>query len=244
MKIKRILPSFLAICLLVACVGNKASHTENEQLKSNQVLTANEQSKLTPDDVIGILKQGNDEFVNNRSMPRNTPERIKAAVNGQHPEAIILSCIDSRVPVEDVFHRGIGDVFVARVAGNIVNTDILASMEYACKVSGSKLVVVLGHESCGALKSAIDEVKLGNISELLEKITPAVNSSKSGFQGEASSSNKFFVEKVSHSNVALAMSEIRKKSAILKEMEDRGEIKIVGAMYHLQNGKVDFWEDR
>ncbi|WP_304344308.1 carbonic anhydrase family protein [Chryseobacterium koreense] len=244
MKIKSILTSFLAIYFMVACVENKASHSESEHLKSNQLLTAKEQSKLTPDDVIGILKQGNDEFVNNRPMPRNTPERIKAAVNGQHPAAIILSCIDSRVPVEDVFHRGIGDVFVARVAGNIVNADILASMEYACKVSGSKLVVVLGHESCGALKSAIDDVKLGNISELLEKITPAVNSSKSGFQGDTSSSNKIFVEKVSHSNVALAMSEIRKKSPILKEMEDRGEIKIVGAMYHLQNGKVDFLEGR
>ncbi|MBB5334305.1 carbonic anhydrase family protein [Chryseobacterium koreense] len=244
MKIKSFTISLAAICLMASCAGTPSVRTDLAQAKSNQVLTKKEQSKLTPDDVIGILKQGNEEFVNNRLTSRNTPDRIKAAINGQYPEAIILSCIDSRVPVEDVFHRGIGDVFVARVAGNIVNTDILASMEYACKVAGSKVVVVLGHESCGALKSAIDDVKLGNISELLQKITPAVHSSKTGFQGETSSSNPIFVEKVSHSNIALAMSEIRKNSPILKEMEARGEIKIVGAMYHLQNGKVDFLEDR
>lgn len=187
-----------------------------------------------------ILKQGNKEFTEDALTIRNTTERVRDAALGQYPKAVILSCLDSRVPVEDVFHRGIGDVFVARVAGNIVNPEILGSLEYACKVSGAKLVVVLGHEYCGAIKSAIDDVKLGNITPLLSKIRPAVLELKDEFAGEQTSKNSDFVEAVCHKNVEMTIQEIRKESPILKEMEDNGEIKIVGAVYDMETGIVTF----
>ena len=205
------------------------------------MLTAKEQSNLTPYRVIEILKQGNDDFINNRLTVKNTAERIRHAVSGQYPAAVILSCLDSRVPVEDIFHCGIGDIFVARVAGNIVNSDILGSMEYACKVSGAKLAVVLGHGLCGAIKSAIDNVELGNITGLLQKIHPAVRQSKANFTGDVKSSNPEFVDMVCRTNVELMVNEIRKGSPILKEMETRSEIGIVGAMYNMYSGKVDFF---
>ena len=208
-------------------------------MTKNITLTAEEQSKLTPEKVIEILKQGNKEFVNNL-MAGSCVEHISVSVKGQYPAAIILSCIDSRVPVEDIFQCSIGDIFVARVAGNIINPDILGSMEYACKVSGAKLIVVMGHRNCGAIKSAIDNVKLGNITGLLNKIKPAVKKAKVNFPGENKSSNQEFVEKVCLANVDLMVNEIRCKSPILKEMEDKGEIKIMGAMYDIDSGKVYF----
>lgn len=148
--------------------------TQMEEALNNTVLTAEEQSKLTPDGVLDILKQGNKEFVADQLTVRNNSERVRRAALGQYPKAVIVSCLDSRVPVEDVFHRGIGDIFVARVAGNFINEDILGSLEFACKVSNAKLIVILGHEHCGAVKSAIDDVKLGNITAMLSKIRPAV----------------------------------------------------------------------
>ena len=212
-------------------------------MSTNKTITAEEQSKLTPVQVIEILKQGNEVFANNNLEINNSVERMYGAVSGQYPEAVILSCIDSRVPVKDIFQCGVGDIFVTRVAGNIVNPDILGSMEYACKVSGSKLVVVMGHGNCGAVTSAINNVELGNITELLGKIKPAVNQSKINFKGEATASNPEFVELVCHTNVSLMVNEIRKNSPILKEMEDNGEIRIVGAMYDLETGKVEFFEN-
>ena len=205
------------------------------------MLTVEEQSILTPEKVIEILKQGNDDFVNNRLTVKNNPERIRNAAKGQYPVAVVLSCIDSRVPVEDVFHCGIGDIFVIRVAGNIVNSDILGSMEYACKVSGSKLAVVLGHEYCKTIMLAIDGLELGNITGLLSKIKPAINQSETNFKGETKSSNPEFVETVCRTNVDLMVNAIRENSRILKEMENKGEIKIVGAMYNMHNGKVEFF---
>ena len=204
------------------------------------MLTAKKQSELTPDGVIEILQQGNEDFINNRLTVKNTTMRVRKAANGQYPMAVILSCLDSRVPVEDVFHCGIGDIFVARVAGNIVNPDILGSMEIACKLFGAKLVVVMGHGHCGAIKSAIDNVELGNITGLLQKIKPAVTQSKALFKGETKSSNPEFVDIVCHINVELMVNEIHKNSPILKKMEETGEIKIVGAMYDLYSGKVEF----
>lgn len=215
---------------------------ETEDILSNTVLTAEEQAKLTPDDVIKILKEGNADFVGDNLTIRNNSERVRNAALGQYPKAVILSCLDSRVPVEDVFHRGIGDIFVARVAGNIVNENILGSLEYACKVSGSKVIVVLGHEYCGAIKSAIDGVELGNITGLLSKIQPAVTEAKSSFKGETVSSNPAFVEEVCHLNIEQGVKDIRNNSAILKEMEDNGEISIVGAVYDMHTGKVTFFE--
>ena len=202
---------------------------------NNKILTAKEQSKLTPDKVIEILKRGNKAFTDDILTLKSR------FVKEQHPAAIILSCIDSRVPVKDIFQCATGDIFVARVAGNIVNSDILGSMEYACKVSGAKLIVVMGHRNCGAVKSAIDNMELGNITGLLNKIKPAVTQSKTDFKGETKSSNPEFVETVCLANVSLVVNEIRKNSPVLKAMEDKGEIKIAGAMYDIESGKVDFF---
>ncbi len=239
----------LLIVTVVSCSNKSKENSisdvvqiDNEQVHilTNKVLTKEEQDKLTPDKVLEVLKTGNEEFVNDDLTVRNNSERVRDAAMGQYPKAVVLSCLDSRVPVEDVFHRGIGDIFVARVAGNIVNEDILGSLEYACKVSGSKLIVVLGHEYCGAIKSAIDDVKLGNITPLLSKVRPAVEHAKGHFEGDHSSKNPAFVEAVCHDNVELTIKEIRTKSPILKEMEDKGEIKIVGGIYDMETGKVEF----
>lgn len=204
------------------------------------VLTKADQQKLTPEEIVEILKEGNKDFRENNLTVLNTTERIRDAAVGQYPIAVVLSCLDSRVPVEDVFHRGIGDIFVARVAGNIVNDDILGSLEYACKVSGAKVVVVLGHEYCGAIKSAIDDVKLGNITSLLAKIQPAVAQASEKFEDNRTSSNPKFVEAVCDDNVHLSIDEIRKRSPILREMEEQGEIKIIGGVYDIKTGNVDF----
>lgn len=222
--------------------NNENFNLSDGHVLTNKVLTAEEQSKLTPDDVLRILKEGNREFIEDRLTIRNNSKRVRDSATGQYPKAVVLSCLDSRVPVEDVFHRGIGDIFVSRVAGNIVNEDILGSLEYACKVSLSKLVVVLGHEYCGAIKSAIDGVELGNITGLLHKIQPAVQKARESFTGEISSYNPEFMDAVCEQNVKLAIREIREKSPILKEMEEKGEIKIVGGVYDMETGKVNFLE--
>lgn len=212
------------------------SKAKDDKAYVETVIGADEQKALTPDFVIQRLKQGNVNFVNNDLTERNHSKQVRSAVSGQYPKAIVLSCVDSRVPVEDVFDKGIGDLFVARVAGNFVNEDILGSMEFACKVSGSKVVVVLGHENCGAVKAAVDDVKLGNITPMLEKIKPAVAAVKYG--GDRNSKNKEFVHLVAERNVKNTIQEIRKNSPILKEMEDKQEIKIVGALYDMDNGEV------
>jgi len=226
--------AFLAI-LVISC---------NQQEKQEQkivglvgdVLTKEEQAALTPDMVIQSFKEGNNRFIRNDLTSRNHSEQVRKSTYAQYPKAIILSCVDSRVPVEDVFDRGIGDIFVARVAGNFVNEDILGSMEFACKVSGAKLILVMGHEHCGALKAAVDDVKLGNITAMLSKIRPAVDAVE--YAGERTSKNAEFVEMVCESNVQYTVNQIREKSPILKEMEDKGEIKIGGAVYDLDDGRV------
>ena len=202
------------------------------------VLTKAEQDALSPDQVIQSLKEGNDRFMKNDLTARDHSAQIRKSTKAQFPKAIVLSCVDSRVPVEDVFDRGIGDLFVARVAGNFVNEDILGSMEFACKVSGSKLVLVLGHEHCGAVKAAVDDVKLGNITTMLTKIKPAIASIE--YDGERTSTNQEFVHMASESNVLNTIEKIRADSPILKEMEENGEIKIVGAVYDMDDGSVDF----
>lgn len=179
---KHLLCLLFVVTLSAAISSCNQTGTTEKQTKSipdssvitSAVFTKAQQARLTPDEVIASLKRGNKEFTGDLLTIRNNTQRIREAALGQYPKAVILSCLDSRVPVEDVFHKGIGDLFVARVAGNIVNEDILGSLEYACKVSGSKLVVVLGHEYCGAIKSAADDVKFGNITPLLAKIKPAV----------------------------------------------------------------------
>ncbi|GAB5405891.1 MAG: carbonic anhydrase family protein [Aureliella sp.] len=203
------------------------------------VLTKEQQDKLKPGEVVEILREGNARFVAGDVTVRNHKAQIRKAVLSQYPKAIVLSCVDSRVPVEDVFDRGIGDLFVARVAGNFVNTDILGSMEFACKVSGSKVVLVLGHEHCGAVKSAIDGAELGNITSMLTNIQPAIEQT-TGFDDQRTSKNEEFVHAVTEKNVRMNLDRIRSESAVLREMEEAGQIAIRGALYDMDDGSVTF----
>lgn len=205
-----------------------------------EVLTKEAQAALTPDKVLADLMAGNKRFVKGEVNLANTiREEVEATASGQYPQAIILSCVDSRVPVELVFDQNIGDIFVARVAGNVENVDILGSMEFATKAAGAKLVMVLGHEACGAVKGACDHVKMGNLTELLAKITPAVEAVAKDFpEDQRNSGNKEFVAKVVEKNVQMTVEDIRKSSEVLAELEKAGTIKIVGANYDLDTGKV------
>ena len=199
------------------------------------------QEAVTPQLILEHFKQGNARFASGTGTRRDYLRQVEATAAGQYPLASIVSCIDSRVPAEIVFDQGIGDLFNARVAGNIVNEDILGSLEFASKVAGAKLVVVLGHTSCGAIKGACDDVKLGNLTALIAKIKPAVDKVPNDGT-DRSSKNYAFVDKVADQNVRLTVEAIRAKSPLLKEMEDKGEIKIVGAMYDVKTGKVA-WDD-
>ena len=203
-----------------------------------EIITQNKetQDNITPALALEMLKQGNGRFVNNSMLNRNLYEQIEATTEGQWPFAAILSCIDSRVPTETIFDQGIGDVFNARVAGNIINPDVLGSLEYACKVAGSKLVVVLGHTGCGAVKGACDNVELGNITGLLAHVKPAINATEE--PGDRSSSNASFVSKVIDKNVELMIERIKDESPILKEIAEQHEIAIVGATYDVASGNI------
>ena len=195
------------------------------------------QENLTPLDAHSILVEGNIRFVQNVKAQRDLREQVLETSVGQYPFAVILSCIDSRVPVELVFDQGIGDIFSVRVAGNIINEDVLGSMEYACKVAGSKIVVAMGHTKCGAVTAACNNVELGNITPLLQKIKPAVDL----IQSETEEMNDKAIEKVSVQNVHLSIDRIRNESSILSEMEKNGEIEIVGALYNVSTAEVKFF---
>lgn len=202
------------------------------------ILTPSVQATMTPDSVLEQLKAGNSRYTKNNVTHSDHNELRLASVAGQAPKAIVLSCIDSRVVVEEVFDQALGDVFVARVAGNFVNTDIVASMEYACKVAGSKLIVVLGHEGCGAVKAACDGVQLGNITSLLANIQPAVDAVKSKVAEPHSSENSDFVNSSIIENVTHTIGQIRSMSPILAELESTGDIAIKGGVYQLASGEV------
>lgn len=204
--------------------------------------TKETQEKMTPQKALDTLKEGNHRFQNNIKTNRNLSEQVSDTSSGQYPFATILSCIDSRVSSELIFDQGIGDIFSARVAGNFVNEDILGSMEFACKLAGTKAIVVLGHTACGAIKGACDDAKLGNLTGLLNKLKPAVNAVAEPKEASLrNSSNMNFVNEVSDKNVHLTIDNIRNQSPILKEMEDKGEITIVGAMYDIADGSVTFY---
>ncbi len=249
-KLKLIVTALFLITTLISCnktTQNTQTTVKNDTISKSaaplveKVLTAEQQAALTPDVVLQSLKDGNKRFMNNQITARDHSAMVRNSANGQYPKAVILSCLDSRIPVEDVFDKGIGDLFVARVAGNIVNEDILGSMEYGCKVSGAKLILVLGHQSCGAVKSAIDDVKLGNITELLSKIKPAVTESQN-FKGEKTSKDKNYVDEVGRNNVLNAIEIIKTKSPVLEEMLAKKEIRIVGGYYDMTTGEVKFME--
>lgn len=207
-----------------------------------KILTKEIQESMTPRMVLEILKNGNDRFVSNLTHDKNLLSQVNETSDGQWPLATILSCIDSRTSAELIFDQGLGDVFSVRIAGNIINTDIIGSMEYACKVAGSKLIVVLGHSKCGAIKGACDHVEMGNLTELLAKIQPAVYQEKTT-QKDRNSSNSEFVENVAEINVKRNVRNIFDRSYILEHLLMDGKIGIVGAMYDIESGKVEFYPD-
>ncbi len=200
------------------------------------------QASLTPRSAVQILLEGNRRFVSNLKAQRDLLSQVNDTRDGQWPFATILSCIDSRTSAELIFDQGLGDIFSVRIAGNIVNTDILGSMEFACKIAGSKLIVVLGHTKCGAVKGACDHVEMGNLTELLAKLQPAVYQEKET-NADRTSKNTTFVENVSTINVKRNVINIIERSFIIEQMVESGEIGVVGAMYNIDTGKVHFYED-
>jgi len=200
-------------------------------------LTKEQRDSMSPAQILDELKKGNERFRSGKMATRNYRAEQHSSAAGQYPAAVLLGCLDSRVPAEIIFDAGIGDTFNGRVAGNIVNDDMLGSMEFACAVSGAKVVLVLGHTSCGAVKGAIDDVVLGNLTGLLARIKPAIPATK--YDGEKSSKNPAYVDAVAKTNVMLALNDIRRRSPILEDLEKQGKIKIAGAMYELSTGTVE-----
>ena len=200
------------------------------------------QSTMTPSMAMEILKDGNKRFVSNLKFNRNLLQQVNETCDGQWPFATVLSCIDSRTSAELIFDQGLGDIFSVRIAGNIVNEDILGSMEFACKIAGSKFIVVLGHTKCGAVKGACDHVEMGNLTTLLSKLQPAVDE-ETVTKSDRNSKNSEFVENVATINVRRIVNEVMQRSPILNEMIQSGEIGICGAMYNVETGVVDFYDD-
>lgn len=204
--------------------------------------TKETQALMTPQTSLTALKEGNERFLNGNQVARNLNAQVAETSAGQYPFATVLNCIDSRVSAEHIFDQGIGDLFSIRIAGNFVNEDILGSMEFACKLAGTKVLVVLGHTACGAVKGACDHARLGNLTTLINKLEPAVDAVASpAEESERTSANSQFVDAVAAKNVEMTIADIREKSPILKEMEDNGEIQIVGGMYDISTGKVSFY---
>ncbi len=200
--------------------------------------TKETQAAMTVQSSLDALMEGNQRFLNKAPINRDLLDQINDTATGQYPFASVLSCIDSRIPTEVIFDQGIGDIFNARIAGNFINDDILGSLEFACKLAGSKVIMVMGHTSCGAVKGACDHAELGNLTQMLDKIMPAVNAVQTAEGEERNSSNSAFVNAVSAKNVEIAIDQIKEKSPVLKEMLDDGDITIVGAMYDVASGKV------
>jgi carbonic anhydrase len=207
--------------------------------RQGMTMTKEWQDILTPEQIIALAKAGNQRFVSGTPIQRNYQEDVRATKKTQHPAAMVLSCIDSRAPAEIIFDAGIGNIFNARVAGNIIDADLAGSAEYACKVVGSRLLLVMGHTNCGAVKGAIDGAQLGNLTQLLEKLRPAVEAMHN-FPGEHNSHNKAYVDAVATKNVQLTLEKTRQISPILKKLEEDKQIMMVGAMYNVSTGKVEF----
>lgn len=207
-----------------------------------KTLTKEKQAAITPSMALELLKEGNKRFVSNLKVNRNLLQQANETSDGQHPFAVILSCIDSRTSAELIFDQGLGDIFSVRIAGNIINEDILGSMEFACKVAGSKIIVVLGHTKCGAVKGACDHVEMGNLTALLTKIRPAVDG-ETMTKENRNSNNSIFVENVATINVKQTVKSITERSPILKEMIESGQIGIVGGTHDITTGEVTFYPE-
>lgn len=208
-----------------------------------QPLNAESQAKLTPTEVVQLMKDGNQRFLDNKPLERNFMEQIKSTSGGQYPMATVLGCIDSRVPHEIVFDKGVGDIFSARIAGNFINSDILGSLEFATAVAGSKVIVVLGHSECGAVKGACDNVEMGNLTSTLSNIAPAVYAV--GHKHKVKSSkNKAFVDDVAHANVDMTVRNIANRSPIIRNLITKGDLIVIGAMHDVATGKVEFFDSK
>ena len=208
-----------------------------EQLRAD-ALTKEQRAKMTPEQIIEAMKTGNARFRRGERKNRDYLREQRASASGQYPAAALLSCIDSRAPAEVIMDLGIGDIFNCRLAGNVENPDILGSLEFACKIAGAKVVLVMGHTACGAIKGAIDNAELGNLTGLLAKIKPAVQATT--YSGDRTAQNYAFVNAVARKNVELTVANIRKDSPVLAELESKGSIKITGAIYNLETGAVEF----
>jgi carbonic anhydrase len=234
MRANRVQVMALAIAIGFAMLG--AAHAE-----SGAALTREAQAAITPGKALEMLEQGNQRFVGDKALERDLLAQVRQTAKGQYPFAAVVSCLDSRIPPEIVFDRGIGDLFVARVAGNFVDDDILGSLEFATKLSGAKLIVVMGHTECGAIKGACDGAQLGLLTATLANINPAVTAVQGDFTAR-SSKNAAFVQAVAEMNVQLTMQKLRDRSVVLREMLDKGEIGMVGAMYDVSTGQVKFYK--
>lgn len=207
-----------------------------------RTLTKEMQAQLSPAKALELLKEGNKRFVNNLKVNRNLLQQVNETAEGQYPFAFILSCIDSRTSAELIFDQGLGDIFSCRIAGNVLNQDILGSMEFACKIAGSKIIVVLGHTRCGAVKGACDDMQMGHLSTLLEKVKPAVNAESTTTENR-NSANSSFVENVAKLNVRHTLNQIPQQSPILAELIQHGKVVLIGAMYNVETGQVEFYEN-
>jgi carbonic anhydrase len=229
---------FLAMALVLTCLWTfNTVHAADADV----ALTKEAQAAITPAKALEMLKQGNKRFVSSKLKKRNILAQVKQTSKGQFPFAALVSCIDSRIPPELVFDQGIGDIFVALVAGNFVNDDILGSLEFATKLAGAKLIVVMGHTDCGAVQGACDKAQLGLLTATLANINPAVNAVQGDYAPRTSQNDKF-VQAVTEMNVQLTMQKLRDRSVVLREMIDKGEIGLVGAMYDVSTGNVTFYE--
>jgi len=211
-----------------------------ENLLKNKTHTKESQAAVTPEIALQLLKDGNKRFLDKATVSRSYDKQIELTTSGQYPFAAVVSCIDSRIPTEIVFDQGIGDIFNARIAGNFVNEDILGSLEFACKIAGSKLIVIMGHTSCGAVKGACDHAELGNLTAMLDKIKPALERVKTEEGVDRSSNNIDFVNQVAVQNVHLTIAKLKQDSPVLNEMIANGEIQVVAAMYDVASGEVSF----
>lgn len=238
MKLKQKILVLTAAAILVGC-GRSNTEINSETIKD--VTTLEEQQAITPAEVLTELTEGNERFISGNMINYDYESQVELSQKNQYPKSVILSCLDSRIPVETIFDLGIGDAFVARVAGNIANEDILGSMEFATEVSGAKLVAVIGHTSCGAIKGADAEVELGNLTPLLEKIQPAVENIRGGGDHHQCSHDEI-IDKIAAENVVLTIENIRSDSLVIRELEETGKIKIVGGMYDMSTGRVE-WLD-
>jgi len=229
------LSAFLSVAALPAAAQAPAAGSATP---AAAVQTKASQAAMTPDNALVLLKEGNARFASGKLLKRDFPAEVRATAAGQYPFGAIVSCMDSRGPVELIFDQTFGDVFSIRIAGNVVNADVLGSLEYATKVAGAKLILVLGHTHCGAVKGAIDNVKLGNLTDLLGKISPAVTAA-----GPGSAKDYSYIDRVAEQNARLAVKQIREKSPTVRELLASGAVRLVGGMYDIETGRVTFYGD-